>query len=238
MMFAFVMHMAAPGTPAIPLPAKTDVPADMGGVVLCADDPTARRMYETYFVDKPGSTLINLDAFFAGLKATGCTQTSGPLTISRVDQRKKLADGSYIRFAGLTPDGKPVYGILNEDANNRFPRTDLERWLENRMQNGIINMAEYDRTVYRCPSVQSARAVVTAIPEGEKVSSNRQVKALKNTLKKQKCGKISIGKFTVKAVHESRWIIYGEEDAQEFTALTVIDENGKTVGLVFDGAMY
>lgn len=235
MSFAIATLLLLQSTPPmIPLPAKTDVPDDLGGVVLCADDATSQRMYREYMIDGNGTTLIDFDAFFAGIKATGCVQSSGPITITRVDQRKKLNDGSYIRFVGVRPDGSPVYGIINEDANNRHPRTDLERWLYPRAQNGVLTIAAADKIGYVCATPAIARKVVTAVPENG--PSKKQQAAFKKALAANRCATAN-GKYSVKAVFESRWIDLGFEAGEEWTALTATNTNGKEIGLIYDAAL-
>jgi hypothetical protein len=234
MSFSIAALLLLQSAPAIPLPAKTDIPEDKGGVVICATDAAAQRMYRDYMVDRSDSTMIDLDMFFAGIKATGCVQTSGPITITRVDQRKKLKDGSYIRFAGLRPDKSPVYGIVNEDDNNRHPRSDLERWLDPRSENGSLTLAAADRRGCVCATPAIARKVVLAIPE--KVSKARQLAAFKKAIAANRCATAN-GTYRITAVHESRWIELGFEAGEDWTALTATNAKGGVIGLVYDGAL-
>ncbi len=250
LIMAQALALAAPGAasasqpqsqpPSLPLPTRTDVPEDRGGVVLCPDRASAETMFSTYIADgKAGSTMINLDLFFAGLQATGCTQGGGPLTVSRVEDRKKLAEGGFIRFIGVRPDGSMVIAIMNEDANNRHPRTALERWLEPRSDDGTLTIDAASARAYRCPSVAAARAVVTAITATDGAAGSgqaRQSQALKAALRRQRCTMAS-GTFTITDVHEVRMIELGFEAVEEWTALSATDAAGRSIGLVYDGSL-
>ena len=240
MSIGIALLVALQSAPAIALPAKTDIPADLGGVTLCADDATARTMFETFYVDRAGSTLNDLDVYFAGLQATGCVQSSGPLTISRVDQRKKLGNSSYIRFAGLTPARKAVYGIVNEDNVITHPRTDLERWTRSYYDDGALRLKATpgNAHAYICATPDAARKFVRSIPDASKkgITKSVQLRMKKNALKIQKCS-LAKGVFTITAVHEVRSIDIAFEVEEVWTALTALDARGRTVGIVFDASL-
>jgi hypothetical protein len=142
---ALALTFFAPPAASDELPTRTDIPADLGGVVLCPDLANAQRMLRNFHVAN-ASGLLDLGVFFEGLEATGCVQESGPLVITSVFERRDIAgggEGPFMLFAARRPSGEQVIGIIDEAANNRHPRTDLERWLVLHAPDGTL-MIEAD----------------------------------------------------------------------------------------------
>ncbi len=220
------------------MPTKTDIPDDLGGVTTCADAVATAAMFDNYFQNGTG-TMKDIDLYFTGLKATNCVQTSGPMTILRVYDRKKLVDGSYILFEGKLPDGKIITAIVNENSVNTHPRTELERWKREHNPDGKLQTKDFYRPAYRCPSADAARNVVRAIPDPatQGLTKSKALRAFKNALKIQKCT-VTKGTFDVIEVYEMQWIILGYEDGPGWTALKAVDDAGRTVGLIYDGSPF
>jgi hypothetical protein len=229
----------APATAALPLPAKTDIPADLGGVVICPNEATAMQFYRDYFKNGSG-TMIDIDLFFTGIKATGCIQGGGPMTIISVQERKKLVDGSYIRFVGTLPGGKSAFAIVNENSVISMPRTDLERWQRTYYTGDklTVDATPKNAHAYLCATPDIARKFVKSIPDyiQKGITKSMQLRAKNRAIKTYKCS-LAKGDFSVTAVHEIRTIDIAFEVAEDWTALTAIDAQGRTIGIVFDASL-
>jgi len=120
------------------------------------------------------------------------------------------------------------------------PETAMAEWLSNHSADGKTVVLANDRTTgapgYVCGSVDSARSVVTLVPDGKDVPDQQKAKLFKAGLAMAQC-RPATGRFTPIAVHESRFIVCGEECASDWTALEAKDANGRTVGLIFDGSI-
>jgi hypothetical protein len=224
-----------------PLPQRTDIPADYS-TVICPAEPQARRMLREFYV--AGGQWFNGQVFMSGLDITGCRQLGGPLQIREVLERKRVVDtetGIYLMYRAVRPDGASVFGIVHESGNNRHPRNPEERWRQTNAPEGHVIANTDKRTTYVCPTPEAAMAVVAAIPRlrenerGTKVS--RQARARDTALTASRCIRAD-GTYTVSKVHNSVFISLGYEAGQEWTALTVIDRQGRTVGLLYDSSQH
>ncbi|UYV15709.1 hypothetical protein [Porphyrobacter sp. ULC335] len=222
------------------LPTRTDIPEDLGGVVLCSDINTATRMLREYFVANANGRL-DLGMFFKGLEVTGCVQTSGPLEISSVVERRDIAsggEGPFMLFAAHRPSGEQVIGIIDEASNNRHPRNDFERWLYLHAPDGTLTIESGEKRAYVCSDRAAAARVIAAIPPvrrpGER--NGHQITAFQTAITQGKC-RPAAGRFRVNAVHGSAFISLGYEAGAEWTALTVTDAQGREQAMVFDASL-
>jgi hypothetical protein len=229
-------HAAAQGEP---LPQRTDIREDFS-TVICPSEAQARRMLREFYV--PGGPWFDGQTFMRGLGITGCQQLSGPLEIREVVERKQVVDtptSVYLMYRATRPDGASVFGIVHEAGNNRHPRTAEERWRQNYAPDGSVTANTDRRTTYQCPTPEAAMAVIAAIPRlrenerGTKVS--RQTRARDAALTANRCLRAD-GSYTVSKVHGGVFISLGYEAGQEWTALTVVDKQGRTVGLLYDSS--
>ncbi len=240
-LFLAIAMQAAP----LPLPQKTDIPDDFS-TVICPRLDAARTMLEHYYrvESPPRNHTIDITHFFAGLKATGCTQDvkqQGAIIINRVYARKTLtlAQGreTYTIYSGRDARGQAFTGIVDETGNNKHPRTPFERWKAEWTQGGAIvinNPAEMD-PVYICASPDAARNAVRAIPlkGGEKLKRT----AFARGLAAGRCTKSGAARYVVTAKHEERNIDCGFECNDNYTALTAT-RNGRVVGVIFDASHF
>lgn len=249
-LIAFALQGGAQGSAqgaTLPMPQKTDVPNDLS-TVICPNEAAARRMLNDFYSVKPAPNNYNTngDAFFAGLRATGCRQDSPhsnvPITIRSVLARKtvKLARESetYMLYRGVNAKGVAVVGIVNETVNNKHPRTDYERWLATWAPDGRLEVSAEQGSdpVYLCPSVTAARLTVRAIP----VKGNGQAKntAFANARKANGCRRAAPGVYRVTARYEHREILCGYECSDDWNALAATDPRGRAVALIFDGSHF
>lgn len=220
-----------------PLPKKTDIPSDFS-TIICPNEGAARTMLNDYHVR--GGTWLDTTQFFAGLRTTGCEQRSGPLQIVHVMERKTVVPevgGAYIFYRAVRPSGETVFGIVHERGNDIHPRTPFERWTRNYAPDLRIIAKPQDKRTYVCATPAAAIKVVAAIPDFDRKGVNRtqQVRARDAAIKASGCA-WATGTFTVIAVHKSIFISLGYEAGQSWTALTVKNGSGKTVGLLHDVA--
>lgn len=230
----------------LPLPDHTDIP-DGFSMVLCPNQDAAKLMLDRYHDVKPAPNnhTSNIELFFAGLKATGCSQAGvemkGTITITQVMQRKTLplASGEelLIRYSGIDPQGKPVAGIVNEDGNNGFARTDLAEWTSQRATDGWLNARGTDPQnliFYRCSTAAAARNVVAQASKGKTEKAFRSL--MKQGLEKEKC-RPARDRYFVLARLQTADMECGDECVIELNALEAQDRSGLKVGLVFDGSL-
>jgi hypothetical protein len=241
----FAMLLAAQAG-ALPLPEHVDIPSEHS-TVICPDQTAATKMIDQYYRVKPAPNnhTIDIEHFFEGLSATGCTQDGqrkGVVTIKSVKSRNKveLAGGPerILRYEGVDSTGKTMVGIVSEDGNNTFPRTDLARWLSLRGSDGWLDARDnFGSTIfYRCPSTQQARNVVSAVKGMEKAKDTTFRKKLHASAQQNGCRAAS-DRYMVKAVFESTGNECGFECYIDLTALGAVDRAGIEVGLVFDGSL-
>lgn len=228
------------------LPEHTDIP-DGFSTVICPSQDAAKTMLDRYHDVKPAPNnhLIDIDLFFQGLKATGCVQPGtdlkGTVTIDQVLQRKTLdlASGPerMIRYAGRNAQGQKVAGIVDEDGNNAYPRTELAEWMSQRGSDGWLDARNNDPAnliFYRCDSVEGARNVVASA--GKAKTEKAMQAALKQALAREKC-RAAGDRYFVLGRFENATFDCGVECAIELNALEAIDRSGTKVGLVFDGSL-
>lgn len=242
---ALAMILAMQGT-SEPLPMKTDIPDDLS-TVICPGEAAARTMLSTYYVVQPAPRNHTIDTtlFFKGLAATGCSQDrpDGPsvITIQQAVARRTLTlapgNETYLVYRGVTANGARVVGIVDETGNNKYPRTDYERWLSQFLPDGLL---DYDPatmdTVYLCPTVDGARAAVRAIPaKGNETARNT---AFAKARAANACRQAVAGRYKITARHENREIPCGFECEDVWNALAATDPRGRPVALIFDGSHF
>lgn len=231
-----------------PLPAKTDIPADFS-TTICPDANKAVEMLNYITVQPaPHNHIADTDDFFAGLAVTGCTQDdaarSQPIAITRVLQRKTLTLASgeerHIAYVGRDAGGRTVYGVVDESANDRAPRSPLEKWLANQGSvDGTLTIAapdEFGTLTYACTSPADAQAVVQSIAPGNGVADDEKDKAFLQAIEAKRCLPTT-GQFRIRAVLEERTIGCGHECEAIWTALDALDSKGAAVGLIYDASL-
>lgn len=231
-----------------PLPAKTDIPADFS-TTLCPDENKAVDMLNYITVQPaPHNHITDTDDFFAGLAITGCTQgdvaRTQPITIARVLQRKtiSLAGGEeqHIAYVGRDAGGRTVYGVVDESANDRAPRSSLEKWLANQgAVDGMLTIAppdEYGTLAYVCATATDAGAIVRSIKTGNGASNEAKDHPFVQAVKAKGCLPAA-GQFHIRAVLEERTIGCGHECEAVWTALDAVDSKGVAVGLIYDASL-
>lgn len=213
-----------------PLPARTDIPADFS-TVICPGEAAAATMLRDHYA--PAGNRYDIRTFMAGLKATGCVQASGPITIERVQARRRFPDETVLFYAGRRPGGQAVFGHVWEEGFVRHPRNHFERWLDLHAKDGKVPKFAKGVEIHVCPTVKAAQRVVAAIPPVHEpgVNNPHQVKALKSGLRRHGC-KPGAGPFTVSAVHKSTFISRGNEAGEEWASLTATNTRGENLGLV------
>lgn len=241
-----IAAMLAQGATAEPLPDHVDIP-EAFSTVICPDQQSAKTMLDQYHSVQPAPNNYGLDTqlFFAGLEATGCTQNGpkGMVTINSVQQRKKLdlagGDGRYIRYAGIDAAGSPIAGIVDEDANNGFPRTPLAEFLSARAENGWLD-ARLDRgddwIFYRCDTPAKADTAVVATKGMENAKPEAFGQKLAKAAAAQGCRRAS-DRYQVTALLSESGNDCGFECYADLIALAATDRSGLTVGLIFDASL-
>ncbi len=243
-----LLALLANGAATLPLPDRLDVPESYS-TVLCPSEAAARTMVAEYHRVKPAplNHTLDTDRFFAGLRATGCTQDSprsGSIVITAAVQRFEVpvATGkeTYLLYRGtMGPERKPVIGIVDEGGANRAPRTELAEWKDVRTTDGWLDVQVHDpanTTFYRCDSAVKASAVVKAMQGMSTAASTAFQRKLKQQLSLNGCRPARESYF-VTALRERAGNECGDECFVDLTALEAIDRSGLTVGLVFDGSL-
>lgn len=240
---------AAPGNP---LPEQRDIP-DGFSAVVCDNQAKATKML-TYYQVKPAPKNFGTDtkAFFAGLKATGCKQKSslrnesGDIAIDqvvkRVTLRFKRGPNRFIQFVGRWPDGRVVHGIVDEDWNNRMPRTPLAKWMDQRSEDGWLDtrLSEhggFSGHFYRCKTAKQARGAVRLIKKREAIDDSAFDRNVTSIAKNAGCRRAA-DKYFVTAKFENADFDCGHECYVDITALEAIDQSGQRVGLIFDASPF
>lgn len=247
MSFSVLLTALALQGSALPMPQKADIPKDYS-TVICPDEAAARRMFTEFYRVKPAPNNhgTSTDAFFEGLRATGCRQDSPhsnvAITIRSVLARRTvaLAQGSetYILYRGVNANGVSLVGIVNETGNDQHPRNDFERWLSEWAPRGRLEISgEAGATpTFMCPSLTAARMSVRAIPlKGSEAVKNA---AFAKARKANGCRQAEAGVYRVTARHEYRGIDCGYECYDEWNALAATDRRGRAVALIFDGSHF
>jgi hypothetical protein len=244
--FMIFALMLASNTASHPLPDHVDIP-DAFSTVICPDQKAAQMMLDRYYSVKaaPNNHIHDTDLFFAGLKATGCSQDSparkGTITIKSVHQRKllKLADGNerVVRYSGVNSANAPVSGIVNEDGNNAFGRTELAGWKSERTSDGWLDARATENSIFfRCATPQQATAVVKAMQGQEKSALKAFMAKLEKQAAAQKCRPAS-DRYFVTSILALAGNACGFECYIDLTALGAVDRSGQTVGLIFDASL-
>lgn len=223
-----------------PLPQRTDISADYGGVAICANVEISLDFLRNYHsANKYGG--LDTDRYLAGRRATGCHDSDEALEIIEVVERRQIGtevDGPYIAFRAKSLSGSIVTGVVGEGGNNHHPRTSRDRWLRLHAPDGVVEVANGKVTAFACPTVATARAVVKAIPPVRQRGANNphQVAAFSAALKRYGC-RPAHGIFKIVDVSDAAFISLGYESGQEWTALDAIDARSRQVGLVFDAGL-
>jgi hypothetical protein len=233
---------------ALPLPERTDIPDNLSWV-YCPSQQAAKTMLDDYYRVQPAPNNHGLDVthYFKGLEATGCEQSpksiEGTITIKQVLQRKKLdqadEDDRYIRFAGLDKDGRAIAGLVDEDSNNKMPRTPLAEWLSTRATNGMLDARGDNsggRLFYRCDSVDAAKATVSAASKSTKGDVTKFEGKVAKLAAQNGC-RPAMDKYIVTATHNVASFDCGFECYVELTALSATDRSGVSIGLIFDASL-
>ena len=241
-----LMIVAAAQGAGEPLPAKTDIPNDFS-TIICPGEAAARTMLDRYHGVQPAPRNHTIDTglFFAGLEATGCTQSSpaaaSTITIQGVIARRTLVlaggNESYVAYRGINATGVPLVGIVDETGNDKHPRTDFERWLSEFIPEGRLDYQPAEMSVvYACPTVDGARAAVRAIP----VKGNDKVQngAFAKARAANGCIQAAAGAYRIGARHEERSIACGFECEDVWNALAATDARDRPVGLIFNGSHF
>ncbi|WP_147291688.1 hypothetical protein [Sphingorhabdus pulchriflava] len=230
----------------VPLPEHIDIPNEHS-TVICPTQAAAQIMLDQYYRVKPApdNHTIDIEHFFAGLRATGCSQDAerkGVVTILSAKSRAtvELAGGSerMLRYEGRDEAGKVLAGIVSEDGNNSFPRTDLAQWLSVRSSDGWLDArGEQPGSVfYRCSTPDKAKAVVSSLKGMEQAKENLFSKKLAASAAQQGCRQAT-DRYLVTGLLDSAGNECGFECYIDLTALSALDRSGMQVGLIFDGSL-
>jgi len=237
--------------PTTPLPEQRDIPDEFSAVICENEAKTAQML--TFYTVKPAPKNFGTDTqtFFKGLKATGCKQKSnlpnatGDIAIDHVVRRITLQfkDGPnrFIQFTGRWSDGGIVNGIVDEDWNNRMPRTELAKWMESVGKDGSLDArqdisAGFTKHFYRCNSAAEARQAVKAIKR-KKVGEADVNRKVADAARQAGCRQARDRYFVV-AKFENTIIDCGHECYVDLTALEAIDSAGLRAGLIFDASLH
>jgi hypothetical protein len=241
-LLAFLLLAATPE----PLPEHVDIPNEHS-TVICPNQAAAQTMLNQYYrvQPAPNNHTIDIEHFFAGLRATGCSQDAerkGVVTILSAKSRAtvELAGGTerMLRYEGRDETGKVIAGIVSEDGNNSFPRTDLARWLSDRASNGWLDArdAQTVTTFYRCKTPEAAKSVVSGMKGMEQAKETDFSKKLARSAAQQGCRRAT-DRYQVTALLETAGNECGFECYIDLTALAALDRSGLQVGLIFDGSL-
>lgn len=244
-MLNFLLLLMAPSV-ADQLPEHVDIPAEHS-TVICPNQGAAQTMIDGYYRVKPApeNHTIDIEHFFEGLRATGCTQDgerSGAITIKSVKSRftVELADGHerLLRYDGVDAVGRPIAGIVSEDSNNAFPRTDFAKWVSVRTSDGWLDArgAEAPTIFYRCPGPDRAKIAVAAVKGMEKANEAAFLKKLQASAAQQGC-KRATDRYLITALLDTAGNECGFECYVDLAALEALDRSGMKVGLIFDGTL-
>lgn len=230
----------------LPLPEHVDIPNEHS-TVICPNQAAAQTMLDQYYrvQPAPNNHTIDIEHFFAGLRATGCaqdTERKGVVTITSAKSRAtvELAGGSerLLRYEGRDETGKIIAGIVSEDGNNSFPRTDLARWLSVRTSDGWLDARSDQSTsiFYRCNSPEMAKTIVSGMKGMEKAKEEAFTKQLAKAAAQKGCRRAT-DRYLVTALLESAGNECGFECYIDLAALSALDRSGMQVGLIYDGAL-
>lgn len=231
------------------LPDQLNIP-DGHSTVICPTLEAAKTMVTRHYRVKPApnNNVIDTDQFFAGIKATGCSQDSpsrkGEVIIQSVVSRTKLslADGEerVIVYQGINKvDGSPLIGIVDEDSNNGYARTKLAEWMIGRTSDGWLDARNNDggtMIFYRCGTPAQAKAVVEKLSGMKNSPPKNFTASLQKQATAQQCRPAS-DRYYVTQILGAAGNACGEECYVDLTALEAIDRSGMRVGLIFDASL-
>lgn len=243
MLISFLL-LAASATE--PLPEHIDIPAEHS-TVICPDQHSAKNMIDQYYRVRPAPNnhTIDIEHFFEGLRATGCSQDGarkGTITINEAKSRAtvELANGTerMLRYEGKDEAGSRISGIVSEDGNNSFPRTELARWLSVRSADGWLDARgpEAPPIFYRCPTAQAAKTVIGSMTGTEKANEAAFSQKLQKAAAQSGC-RTANDRYMVTGLLGSAGNECGFECYIDLTALSAVDRSGQTVGLIYDAAL-
>lgn len=237
------------GSNSLPLPDHVIIP-DGQSTVICPSVEAAQMMLTQYHQVKPAPNNYNTDTdlFFEGLRATGCSQDSpernGDVVIQSVVRRAEfaLAEGPerYILYRGVNrSDGKPLVGIVSEDGNNRYARTEVAQFMVGRSSDGWLDARGNDPETlifYRCETAGQAAAIVSSMSGMEDLPTKSFNAKLKGQLANQKC-RPAQDRYFITALRGEAGNNCGIECYIGLTALEAVDRAGVSVGLVYDSSL-
>lgn len=217
------------------LPRRTDIPAAFA-TYICTEAATARQLVTDF---------LARERYRAANNAPGCRMRSdndGEITITAAIERHRLqAIGStWLVYRGKTADGRDVYGAVDEDANNTYPRSPLESFIQGFARDRTIAAkTDDDRPTYICSTPANASAVILAIAGAQRrrQTAQQQVAAFNAALRLHDCRRAT-GTYRITAVHDNVTIVPGDEQDETWTALTAMAPGGGEVGLLFDASPY
>lgn len=212
------------------LPEKTEIHEDYA-TAICPDEAAGQRMIADYFVDAT--------SFVRGLEVTGCAYSSErpePITIISIIARKSAAPGeTWLLYKGVLANGTSVIGLVEEEGNNAYPPTPLQRWGSMFARGGVLSLSAEDKRGYICPTPGAAIDVVATVLTTS--GAEQQLAAFRAALRRHSCAFAS-GEFRVTELHHSGYIEIGLEASEDWTALSAIDAQGRSVGVIYDSSMF
>jgi hypothetical protein len=248
MLLSNVLAMLLLAKPAaLPLPDHVDIP-EGHSTVICPSVEAAKTMLTSYHKVQPAPNNhgIDITLFFQGLAKTGCAQDSpsrkGDVIAQSVEYRSMLRMANeverYIVYRGVNKsDQSPLIGIVSEDSNNGYARTELAKWMSGRTNDGWLDArGNIDQIFYRCANAQQANAVVTAMKAQENALYKNFNAKLHKLAAQQKCQQAS-DRYYVTAIFSEANNHCGDECVVSLTALEAIDRSGEKVGLIYDASL-
>jgi hypothetical protein len=244
---ALLLPLLANTAAVLPLPDRVDI-RDGYSTVICPNEAAGRVMLQDYYRVKPAPNnhITDTDKYFAGLRATGCSQDTprtGTITIQAVLARVELtlAPGkeNYILYRGVMGSAaKPVIGIVDEDGNNGFARTELAQWTQTHTTDGWLDARGNDPEVgifYRCETPELAVAVIGAMKGTTKASVPTYRARLKQQIAARSC-RPARDRYFVTVLRDHTTNDCGDECTIQLTAIEAIDRSGLKVGVVYDAS--
>lgn len=202
---------------------------DTHSVTLCPSAESAFRMLNQYY--RPGSSIIDTNRYFEGLRATGCQQRAGPVLVRQIVQTRHLQfvdrREAYIAFRGEAATGQQVHGIVDVEAFRQ--RTPLEEFL---LLNGHDGRVSTDQgTSYVCPTVDAARRVIQGTPETGRAPEAVRQRTFNTLIGSNNCTRAR-DDFRVTAIFERTDFEDGFE-GYSYQAVSVRSSDGAERGLLY-----
>jgi hypothetical protein len=247
--YAAILASLMAGTPVQPLPDHLVIPEGQS-TVICPSTDAAQTMLAQYHKVKPAPNnyTIDTDLFFAGLSGTGCSQDNpdrtGDVLMQTVINRTQIVTAGgperYLVYRGVNQrDGKPLIGIVSEDGNNSYARTELAQFMIGRSADGWLDARSNDPETlifYRCDTPAQASAVLGAVAGMENAPTKSFRSKLKKELSVQKC-RPAQDRYFVTALRGEAGNNCGDECFIALTALEAVDRSGMGVSLIYDASL-